>query len=169
MGAQMDRRIMTEEPIWPWVLLGYSGVEVLLLFFSSRRRHTRYWRDWSSDVCSSDLAQCRLLAFLGDDHFDRLFDLRERRLRPRLGRQHLVDVVAELRLQRPAQLVDLRREQRVVEVLLLGAFDRFRKQAPFGLAGGVDRDLLRDAGEALAAFDFLLRRLRLRFGLRQDD
>src|SRR5258707_1673482 len=27
------------------------------LFFSSRRRHTRYWRDWSSDVCSSDLWQ----------------------------------------------------------------------------------------------------------------
>src|SRR3712207_9582392 len=26
------------------------------LFFSSRRRHTRYWRDWSSDVCSSDLS-----------------------------------------------------------------------------------------------------------------
>src|SRR5215203_6552179 len=24
-------------------------------FFSSRRRHTRYWRDWGSDVCSSDL------------------------------------------------------------------------------------------------------------------
>src|ERR1035437_6959063 len=23
--------------------------------FASRRRHTRYWRDWSSDVCSSDL------------------------------------------------------------------------------------------------------------------
>src|SRR3712207_6870798 len=26
-----------------------------IVFFSSRRRHTRYWRDWSSDVCSSDL------------------------------------------------------------------------------------------------------------------
>src|SRR3712207_3447028 len=26
-----------------------------ICFFSSRRRHTRYWRDWSSDVCSSDL------------------------------------------------------------------------------------------------------------------
>src|SRR3712207_7477945 len=26
-----------------------------LFFFSSIRRHTRYWRDWSSDVCSSDL------------------------------------------------------------------------------------------------------------------
>src|SRR5207245_7787310 len=24
-------------------------------FFSSRRRHTRCYRDWSSDVCSSDL------------------------------------------------------------------------------------------------------------------
>src|SRR3712207_2013956 len=28
-----------------------------LFFFSSRRRHTRYWRDWSSDVCSSDLLE----------------------------------------------------------------------------------------------------------------
>src|SRR3712207_243174 len=28
---------------------------VFYFFFSSRRRHTRYWRDWSSDVCSSDL------------------------------------------------------------------------------------------------------------------
>src|SRR6266852_8095843 len=25
-------------------------------FFSSRRRHTRCYRDWSSDVCSSDLS-----------------------------------------------------------------------------------------------------------------
>src|SRR5947209_17909521 len=28
---------------------------MMIFFFSSRRRHTRYWRDWSSDVCSSDL------------------------------------------------------------------------------------------------------------------
>src|SRR5690606_40005494 len=26
-------------------------------FFSSRRRHTRFSRDWSSDVCSSDLRE----------------------------------------------------------------------------------------------------------------
>src|SRR5258707_12933536 len=31
----------------------------LFFFFSSRRRHTRYWRDWSSDVCSSDLYRRR--------------------------------------------------------------------------------------------------------------
>src|SRR3712207_7520337 len=30
-------------------------LEIRFFFFSSRRRHTRYWRDWSSDVCSSDL------------------------------------------------------------------------------------------------------------------
>src|SRR5215813_9008556 len=29
---------------------------VILFFFSSRRRHTRCGRDWSSDVCSSDLS-----------------------------------------------------------------------------------------------------------------
>src|SRR5436189_6147261 len=28
---------------------------VIFFFFSSRRRHTRYIGDWSSDVCSSDL------------------------------------------------------------------------------------------------------------------
>src|SRR5215510_1707721 len=28
---------------------------MLFFFFSSRRRHTRWPRDWSSDVCSSDL------------------------------------------------------------------------------------------------------------------
>src|SRR5690606_40539640 len=28
---------------------------LLFFFFSSRRRHTRFSRDWSSDVCSSDL------------------------------------------------------------------------------------------------------------------
>src|SRR5690606_39848018 len=28
-----------------------------LFFFASRRRHTSFSRDWSSDVCSSDLAE----------------------------------------------------------------------------------------------------------------
>src|SRR5690606_17246290 len=31
-------------------------------FFSSRRRHTRFSRDWSSDVCSSDLCMLALWA-----------------------------------------------------------------------------------------------------------
>src|SRR5690606_39799845 len=32
----------------------------ILFFFSSRRRHTRFSRDWSSDVCSSDLEELML-------------------------------------------------------------------------------------------------------------
>src|SRR5215470_9002886 len=31
----------------------------IFFFFSSRRRHTRCYRDWSSDVCSSDLGARR--------------------------------------------------------------------------------------------------------------
>src|SRR5438128_11066758 len=38
----------------------YVGARYQLkLFFSRRRRHTRCYRDWSSDVCSSDLASQR--------------------------------------------------------------------------------------------------------------
>src|SRR3712207_9435179 len=36
-------------------------------FFSGRRRHTRYWRDWSSDVCSSDLKVVDLSYPFGPD------------------------------------------------------------------------------------------------------
>src|SRR5215813_5997362 len=40
-------------------------------FFSSRRRHTRCGRDWSSDVCSSDLKQ-ELRTWAKDDPIDAL-------------------------------------------------------------------------------------------------
>src|SRR5690625_364891 len=39
---------------------------IVLFFFSSRRRHTSWPRDWSSDVCSSDLAA------IGEFHDDLL-------------------------------------------------------------------------------------------------
>src|SRR5205814_2462339 len=35
-----------------------------VFFFSSRRRHTRCLSDWSSDVCSSDLAFSELEQFI---------------------------------------------------------------------------------------------------------
>src|SRR3989449_11038692 len=41
------------------MLFWKSGLHVVsFFFFSSRRRHTRCSRDWSSDVCSSDLSRC---------------------------------------------------------------------------------------------------------------
>src|SRR5690349_24238510 len=37
---------------------------MFIFFFSSRRRHTRSLRDWSSDVCSSDLTGREAMAEL---------------------------------------------------------------------------------------------------------
>src|SRR3989442_5502475 len=40
---------------------------LLFFFFSSRRRHTRCGRDWSSDVCSSELFMATVLATIDYD------------------------------------------------------------------------------------------------------
>src|SRR5690606_41037332 len=39
-----------------WKIKDVLSSQFLGFFFSSRRRHTRFSRDWSSDVCSSDLS-----------------------------------------------------------------------------------------------------------------
>src|SRR6266508_1254227 len=46
---------------------------MLFFFFSSRRRHTSWPRDWSSDVCSSDLGQAAHLPapLVGEVHAHR--------------------------------------------------------------------------------------------------
>src|SRR3712207_1514252 len=63
----------------------YANV-ALYFFFSSRRRHTRYWRDWSSDVCSSDLVLVVGVAQEGQD----------RAVRPGRGLDHVRDVLHAL-------------------------------------------------------------------------
>src|SRR5690606_4703164 len=40
-----------------YIFLGSFVCVFFFFFFSSRRRHTRFSRDWSSDVCSSDLPE----------------------------------------------------------------------------------------------------------------
>src|SRR5438309_10580885 len=45
---------------------------MIFFFFSSRRRHTRWNCDWSSDVCSSDLRRERLRVDRADEADDRL-------------------------------------------------------------------------------------------------
>src|SRR6266403_3045410 len=42
--------------------MGGAGHQIpIFFFFSSRRRHTRSLRDWSSDVCSSDLPEAEVV------------------------------------------------------------------------------------------------------------
>src|SRR2546430_17710214 len=40
----------------------------MVFFFSSRRRHTRFDCDWSSDVCSSDLSKLNAKTIFGGEH-----------------------------------------------------------------------------------------------------
>src|SRR5215208_5576003 len=53
-------------------VMAFAG-NLTFFFFSSRRRHTRWPRDWSSDVCSSDLdhgldaLQCPVVVVRGRD------------------------------------------------------------------------------------------------------
>src|SRR3712207_7715123 len=66
-------------------------------FFSSRRRHTRYWRDWSSDVCSSDLAPAL-------EHREQVLAAQ---VRPAAELEHLGGAAPLLTLDRVAQQDDV--------------------------------------------------------------
>src|SRR5699024_11493105 len=48
-------------------------LKMFFFFFSSRRRHTRSKRDWSSDVCSSDLA-CVLVSYDNQLTYEKIQD-----------------------------------------------------------------------------------------------
>src|SRR5215203_6381460 len=59
LGSLADAEDVVQETYARWYAMSPQQQEAIespggLFFFSSRRRHTRYWRDWSSDVCSSD-------------------------------------------------------------------------------------------------------------------
>src|SRR5207253_7542522 len=60
-------------------------------FFSSRRRHTRWPRDWSSDVCSSDLLQTGPRLRRGLFSFDGQAALLQLRVVAGVGQAHAVD------------------------------------------------------------------------------
>src|SRR5438067_13364310 len=84
-------------------------------FFSSRRRHTRSKRDWSSDVCSSDLVKSgdfvvaapdQVSAFLTSQQAD--FDI---------GRQPVEHYVATKNVQvNPAIVTEIKNMQRVLQI-----------------------------------------------------
>src|SRR6266511_5563076 len=65
-------------------------------FFSSRRRHTRFSRDWSSDVCSSDLV-CFSNAGTGNPwRVTGLTTIKaEAKLHPEIGELTIVDAASK--------------------------------------------------------------------------
>src|SRR6266478_2027029 len=69
-------------------------------FFSSRRRHTRFDCDWSSDVCSSDLAEVLLTQL--ECHVSPRQLVRELRV----GDQQLVEIAKALSLETNILIMD---------------------------------------------------------------
>src|SRR5207247_3966998 len=68
----------------------------MFFFFSSRRRHTRSTRDWSSDVCSSDLV---------DDPVTRLGCIQSRNRRRAVQESRYIRRVMHLRLESEGRFV----------------------------------------------------------------
>src|SRR2546430_8542698 len=67
-------------------LFGFVGWAVggVFFFFSSRRRHTRFDCDWSSDVCSSDLIPVMRMIRMTPEELKRRAENFIRELRPEL-------------------------------------------------------------------------------------
>src|SRR5258707_6395631 len=56
VGVLIALLVYVHSPAWGQEGVGLHMMRLILSFFvTSRIGHARYWRDWSSDVCSSDL------------------------------------------------------------------------------------------------------------------
>src|SRR2546429_9383173 len=105
--------------------LGSDVCLYLLIFFSSRRRHTICSRDWSSDVCSSDLLVC--LGLYGSMTYSVARRTREIGVRMALGapREGLIWMVTreariELAIGGPIGIAAAVAATRVFEAMLFG-------------------------------------------------
>src|SRR2546429_4860017 len=78
---------------------------LFFFFFSSRRRHTRCSRDWSSDVCSSDLGFEDMMRRVPS--IEKLYALTG--FRPQTSLNEIIDRVAEHFRQKNLGLADLSR------------------------------------------------------------
>src|SRR5207247_8034390 len=133
-------------------------------FFSSRRRHTRSTRDWSSDVCSSDLVR------QGDALLDPLALARSlaggrgesgsRVELERLGtaRRTLFGLAGPAKREALAELT--RAEAALARTLFEDAIGRIDARLAALLAGARDRDLFGRRRGLDGAERTLLRRLR---------
>src|SRR2546429_4585346 len=79
---------------------GPCGRAWCFFFFSSRRRHTRCSRDWSSDVCSSDLLKWDFNRNWSEPGWDQVPADEQRRVYVEFVR-HLYAILADLRRKHP--------------------------------------------------------------------
>src|SRR5258705_288991 len=127
--------------------LGLGGLSFLFFFFSSRRRHTRCLSDWSSDVCSSDLAAAKADAALYLAAADRvaagkldIFALRDVDLGspPRWNRDPKTGVEAPLSF---SKLLDYRNPRVVGDIKYLWELNRHLHLVTLAQAYSLSRDV----------------------------
>src|SRR5215217_143897 len=119
-------------------------ISFCFFFFSSRRRHTRYWRDWSSDVCSSDLAETegavvRLFVNRARPELRRLLDRRQLAADAFAG---ALVVTVQVETDEDEQAAQLAAQPLTS---LADEWDRYLASVPIE---GYDRDRLADMGRA---------------------
>src|SRR6185312_7565925 len=117
--------------------MGLLERKVEFFFFSSRRRHTRSDRDWSSDVCSSDLVvrivdrQTGLPFLCGGLRVGRCAEARRGEPLPGAAEQKLDEAAAEIGLRRgvylPCRLSRCRLRRRGTIVRLRRDLERIGK------------------------------------------
>src|SRR5256886_7403486 len=102
------------ELLWVATLIHMGGREISRggsFFFSSRRRHTRFDCDWSSDVCSSDLVLSRPInEIVGQIAHDKLEFIKEQIAERVLALARSDDLATTV----SAYLTDARSEERRV-------------------------------------------------------
>src|SRR3712207_3544715 len=105
-------------------LVRISTNSSLGFFFSSRRRHTRYWRDWSSDVCSSDLPPHLVFVFCTTDLSKMLPTVRSRCQTFAFSRPRLPELVRLLRRVADGEGIDV--PDAALSLIARGARGSFR-------------------------------------------
>src|SRR3989442_6799779 len=91
-----------------------------LFFFSSRRRHTRCGRDWSSDVCSSDLFERMTVRHLGG--------LMLARIDGKSPVEYIQDEETKEQVRRVAKRILLERPERLEEAVTMVRHAPFLQQ-----------------------------------------
>src|SRR5690625_6818886 len=130
-------------------LISFRSCVPFFFFFSSRRRHTRWPRDWSSDVCSSDLA-----AFSDDTEAIRGLQNRLQELQKEL------DTALGLLDEMPAMLQNVERSARSISTVTIA--DGWNKQVQ-DATRQIERefDVLRQKANVFEGFDLAGERVRV--------
>src|SRR3712207_646445 len=104
-------------------MVSKNNIENFRFFlFSSRRRHTRYWRDWSSDVCSSKIESGMMAIDVGELAFADVVERLDRSFRQVADDKNLEFVIEQAEGLGRSMRTDEKRLQQVLKNLLSNAF-----------------------------------------------